>query len=227
MATIHTDIFHKRFTTTPPTISDPILRLCREISPSHKPGYVTVAPEPDAKISECFGNVEAKVKAAGGSILYGWSIWMWPRVFIEAEHHAVWQNGDDLIDVTPHENGERRILFLPDPDRTYDSVNHQRLINVKRSLGELHMVDEFIAASDRLMEYVEACSDGLAVNMDQATAAVLHRETQHAMAGIILQLASRLRPHDPCLCISGRKFRKCCGPLIDLTPIPGAPPMPR
>jgi hypothetical protein len=56
----------------------------------------------------------------GGEILYGWAIWEWPRVFIEAEHHAVWSKGGCLTDVTPQVPPADTILFLPDTERAYD-----------------------------------------------------------------------------------------------------------
>lgn len=217
MPTLNTDIFKKRFTIAPPEITGAILHLCHEIAPGSQPKYVTVTPETEAQISECFSNVEAKVATAGGEILYGWTIWIWPNVFVEAEHHAVWRQGDELVDVTPHVHGERRILFLPDPERIYDSVHHKRIINVKRSLGVISAAQAFIDASDSMAEYIEEVSDGLVMNADPVIGSILHHETQRAMAAVIFQLARRLKPHDPCLCSSGRKFRKCCGPLIDLT----------
>jgi hypothetical protein len=33
------------------------------------------------------------VERDGGSVLNGWLIREWPKVIIEAEHHAVWSDG--------------------------------------------------------------------------------------------------------------------------------------
>jgi hypothetical protein len=39
---------------------------------------------------------------------------------IEGEFHAVWVSPDGgFLDVTPKADGERQILFIPDPDRVY------------------------------------------------------------------------------------------------------------
>jgi hypothetical protein len=47
----------------------------------------------------------------------GWAIWTVPGIYLEAEHHGVWQNKrGDLIDVSPQMNAGRRLLFLPDPN---------------------------------------------------------------------------------------------------------------
>ncbi|WP_163158052.1 hypothetical protein [Bradyrhizobium uaiense] len=148
MASVKAEIFTKRFTTTPNSISAAVASLCDELSPDHRPVRVPVRSGSGTVIGECFHNVQAKVAKDGGSITYGWLIWEWPRVFVEAEHHAVWNDGNALIDVTPHIHGEFDVLFLPDPQRVYDYEGRTRLINVKRSLGVFKNVEGWIIASD-------------------------------------------------------------------------------
>ncbi|WP_370314947.1 SEC-C metal-binding domain-containing protein [Roseivivax marinus] len=38
-----------------------------------------------------------------------------------------------------------------------------------------------------------------------------------ASAHVLIGLASSRGRNDRCICASGRKFKKCCSPLIDLT----------
>nr|WP_255616732.1 SEC-C metal-binding domain-containing protein [Microvirga puerhi] len=39
---------------------------------------------------------------------------------------------------------------------------------------------------------------------------------QRAQGEILVSLAARTNPNDPCFCGATRKFRKCCGQMIDL-----------
>ncbi|MEQ8903552.1 MAG: hypothetical protein RID11_12235 [Roseovarius sp.] len=69
----------------------------------------------ESDAGNCFNNVKRHVLMNGGDILTGWSVRFWPRVFFEAEQHAVWHNPDgDLFDVTPHAQGEKLTCFVID-----------------------------------------------------------------------------------------------------------------
>jgi hypothetical protein len=118
--------------TRPSAITDEIRTFCNEISPAGTPQYVDVRSAPRAQLYQCFVNVERYAAENGGSICYGWNVMEWPGVLLEAEFHAVWQgSGGELLDVTPRADGERRLLFLPDPNRVYDgklTPSHQRAV---------------------------------------------------------------------------------------------------
>jgi hypothetical protein len=120
-----------RMTRTPPKITEPIRKLCRELDGTQKAGYIPVQPQPDCKQKECFENVRAKVEKDGGRIQFGWAIWEWPSVMIEAEFHANWISPEGKqIDITPKPEGISKILFLPDSTRTYDyNRDHYRIDN--------------------------------------------------------------------------------------------------
>lgn len=76
-----------------------------------------------------------------GSVCSGWTLWQHkPTRFVEAQFHTVWRNDEGrLIDVTPRQDGEKKVLFIPDPKRcirltdyegapaisTYDNVRMQ------------------------------------------------------------------------------------------------------
>jgi SEC-C motif len=217
MPTIKTEIFAKTFTTNPSEISASILSLCTEINQDHKPTWVQVVPEHNAVVRECFTNVSNKVARDGGSLVHGWAIWEWKRVFVEAEHHAVWEKRGELTDVTPHPNGEKTILFLPDPTRVYDFEAEKRLVNFKRSLNECASADYWIAATDDFHNATEAHSVGREIRMPRNRLAALQLGVRNAMAAILVELASKIGPNSSCICASGRKFKKCCGPLTDLS----------
>lgn len=112
MAKIKTKLLQKNFTSSPRRISPAITTLCNEINPSESPALVEVRPQPNAIHSECFHNVMEHVEENGGRIIFGWTIWEWPRVFIEAEHHAVSEKNGELVDVTPKREQGKENSFL-------------------------------------------------------------------------------------------------------------------
>ncbi|WP_189341731.1 SEC-C metal-binding domain-containing protein [Mesorhizobium sp. M2A.F.Ca.ET.042.01.1.1] len=218
MPAISTDLFKKNFTTTPRTISAEVRAFCQRISPDQTPAYVPVSEDAGVLPSECFNNVASKVERDGGTLLYGWLIWEWPRVFVEAEHHAVWEHDGILTDITPHVNGERQVLFLPDPMRPYDFATQKRLINIKRSLGELPSVGGWIAATNKLHHAIEANSVGNQFTLERSYLSAMGQEIRNALGLVFVDLAKTTGPNAPCFCTSGRKFKKCCGPMIQIYP---------
>jgi hypothetical protein len=209
-------IVQKSFTSTPLNTTEAIKSLSRDLAPAHRPMFVKVASEHDAAQGECFYNVGAKVARSGGEILYGWAIWEWPNVFVEAEHHAVWNNGDELLDVTPPLGGEHRVLFLPDPARAYDFESRKRLPNVTRSLGLIPAAQHWLDATHQLQDFMDSNSNGRLVIFDEREFRPLIERVERRKAEILVTLAERTRVSDPCFCGSGRRYRKCCGPMIDL-----------
>ncbi|WFS63568.1 hypothetical protein LF599_05225 [Pseudodesulfovibrio thermohalotolerans] len=59
-----------------------------------------------------------KIEQNGGSTIYGWKIWIMPKIFIEAEFHAIWQSETgDYVDITPNRDGENEIYFYLTPKK--------------------------------------------------------------------------------------------------------------
>ena len=76
-----------------------------------------VTPVDEAVMLDCFVNVSRYAERFGGSIQYGWLIWEWPTIMIEAEFHAVWVTPQGALkDITPNPFGMGQVLFLPAPD---------------------------------------------------------------------------------------------------------------
>ncbi|WP_461477593.1 hypothetical protein [Pararhodobacter aggregans] len=214
MASINPKVLTKNFTTTPRKITPAIVKLCAEINSSETPVFVPVKPDRGAIFSECFHNVSQKVEREGGSMLYGWNLWEWSRVFVEAEHHAVWVKDGELIDVTPKQNSERKILFLPDPSRTYDFESQKRLINVKRSLGRYPSVESWIKASDDFQKAIERNSIRNQASFSDFEIRHHQQAIMNAMLDVILDLAADTKQRERCICASGKEFRKCCSKYI-------------
>lgn len=156
MPTLDQSLLKKTFSRCPTQISAPVTSLCAIVSPDNSPRFVDVRPEPDCAINECFPNVIGKIQKDGGAILYGWSISEWPRILVEAEHHAIWVNGDVAVDITPRVAPTRRILFLPDPARSYDFDTGRRLMNVHLSMDEFPLSSEIY----RCLRVLAALSGG-------------------------------------------------------------------
>jgi hypothetical protein len=111
------DAKHRPDETTPPTITLQIEAFAASLC-SEKPIRLPVKSDPFGLYGWCAYGVSEKVRADGGNVGFGWTIWEWPRVLLTAEFHAIWiaPNGD-AADITPKPHGEREIVFVP--DRTY------------------------------------------------------------------------------------------------------------
>lgn len=136
--------------TTPRAISDPVRELCRELAQDAQPQYLQVTAEQGAQADDSFAIVERHVERHGGSARYGWRIWEWPGVMIEAELHAVWEDSaQQLHDLTPAPQPVDKILFLPDPAR---APNGKPLNNVRRALSPAPEIQKYIQAADAEFE---------------------------------------------------------------------------
>lgn len=85
----------------------------------------------------CHVNVMLQCGREGGELRAGWVIWEHPSAdFAEAVFHSVWQKDSTLHDITPRDDGEAQVLFLPDPHRAPErvSVNGQGALRVFQSL---------------------------------------------------------------------------------------------
>lgn len=208
-------------TRTPVEITEQIITLCKEIDKSQKPYRVPVKPESWAEPTECFINVKTKVEKDGGKIQFGWAIWEWPNVMIEAEFHAIWISPENTpIDITPKPVNMQKILFLPDSERVYDySADYYRVDNIRRPLSNNPLVSDFIKISEQIFEVEETHSPGRRLELEGPVCEHWEELNQKKLS-IQLQLMSQpqLQPeygkpgrNSPCPCGSGKKFKKCCG----------------
>ena len=128
---------HQMFERTPTGISPRVQKLRREINPDAPPVYITITPSAGCVPNDCFECVRQKVARDGGQIQYGWAIWEWPRIHVEAEHHGVYEppTGPPWMDITPSGLPEiRRRLFLRDDSATYD-FDHEGALRDNRRLA--------------------------------------------------------------------------------------------
>ncbi len=181
------------FLRTPKTIDQTVTDFCLKINPDYSPRSVQVVPAKDSKNLDCFYNVQNQVKIHGGKIAYGWVIWVWPKVFIEAEHHAVWENDGKLVDITSRNDGEKTILFLPDPNRSYDFKCGKRIDNTRLPLSTSSKVIHLLEIlSLRAQKLEESREDGVII-MDRNEYELIQKEVTIAFNEVINELATITR----------------------------------
>lgn len=195
-------------TTTPARVDHAVRRLIDTVAPGGRPHYLEVTPEPGATVNGCFSNVRAKSARHGGRMLCGWQLWEWPRVLVEAEFHAVWLSPqDEMVEITPKPHGESAILFVPDEQHGYDG---QVVDNVRMALHEDQLIEHFIRVSRAIVQVMVGSgrTSRQARTWIPAEQIAPLRQAQRFLGQAI---HSGLREHDPCLCGSGSRYRRCHG----------------
>jgi hypothetical protein len=192
-----------------------IQALCRQISPDREPVELPIRPEPDAESRNCFHNVKRKVQSEGGRIQFGWAIWEWRGVYIEAEHHAVYEppSGAPWVDITPSEMPEiTRRPFLPDDTATYDYDNEGILRDNHRvALSDDPLIEAFFSSAREKLLIMNSIPGVGAVSVDPMTAARLTAVTRRQEQQVF-HLAMKYTPQGArCFCGSGAKFKRCHG----------------
>lgn len=174
--------------------------------------YLTVHPEATADVNECFPNVEAKSAREGGRMLCGWQLWEWPHVMVEAEFHAVWLSPEgEMVDITPKPHGETRILFVPDERRRYTGIT---VDNVRMPLRDDQLIRHFIRVSE--MKTVALNRGERAAQYGYVSVPANEIEPLLIAQSFLGEsLAAGRRDHDPCLCSSGSKYKRCHGRQLE------------
>src|ERR1035437_5653930 len=203
----------------PRSISAEIIALCRRIS-ENNPVWVEVLPESFGSVNECFPNVQQKVRRDVGGIQYGWTIWECRPIFVEAEHHAVYEpdSGRPWVDITPHSPAVNRILFLPDNAAPYDFSTTDVRDNVRMATVQDPQVDELLrlySARSSIVNRIPAMGKITLRGPDAIDMVHVDRE----LVSLQLELSRkygnpsgrRVGRNDPCPCGSEKKYKKCCG----------------
>jgi len=186
--------------TTPDKITDMINELCRKITADEKPEYISVEIQEYSIANHCFPNVARMVRDNQGEVVNGWAIWKWANILIEAEAHAVWKSPEGrLIDITPHNRGEDKILFLPDNRVIYKNY---KIASIRQALTTSLLIERLmflLNERDQIMcntpvgRYI--ISEAILVEINQ----------------IMDILDQEVKGNEFCPCQSGLKYKKCCG----------------
>ena len=194
-------------TQTPLTISKEIQEIAKNVCNKHKPFFIAITPVKQAEPMNCFENVKSQIQDLGGSAVYGWCIYVWPRVFVEFEFHSLWRsNTGELLDISPRHDKELDCLFLQDDSLEYIGL---RLPNVRFSLSDSPLVKRYIKAAD---EYSSIISKGqvpysgaVSINKDE------FQKAQANLSYAQAELENTWQPqrNDPCPCGSRLKYKNC------------------
>jgi SEC-C motif len=186
-----------------PKLTDQTRAFGRDVTRTEDVQLIPVRPARWGQYSDCYANVEEQVRRRGGSIIYGWIIWLIPNVMIEAEHHAVWCSPNGmLVCVSPHVRGERMVVFAPDPATPYPGNS---IDNVRKPLSDDPVVAEFIAAGRARYDAMRDVLPGEFVTLKVNPKAQVDLNWRFARFTV-----SRRGKDDPCVCGSRRAFGKCC-----------------
>jgi hypothetical protein len=126
----------------PPKIIKPyVLSFCHQIC-KEEPVFVPFRPLIGKPVNECFTVVPEHITTHGGKQIMGWTIWEWPKVFIEAEFHCLWESPNgEFIDLTPKVKNFDPILFLPDSKKQYKGIQVE---NIRKPLTKNRDIERFI-----------------------------------------------------------------------------------
>lgn len=186
--------------TTPEKITDKVMELCNRTVSGAVPVYVPVEAAGWSQPHECFPNVRRMVQEQGGRQVNGWAVWQWANIVVTLEAHAVWESPEGkLVDITPHDCGERDILFFRDDGVVYSG---KPIGSIRQPLTGSPLVAELIELlneRDRIM----STAPGRLCEMPKSLLVRIMQiqETLHREVG----------RNDPCPCQSGLKYKKCCG----------------
>ncbi len=197
-------------TVVPDEITDTVIRFCSMISPRQQPVYVHVKPESYSLPSACFPNVEKKVSLDGGSIVYGWKIWLFQDCFIEAEFHSIWKSPEGTyIDITPDNPPCPTILFLPDGKKKFTGY---RVDNIRYNFSGNQLVDLYIEVA-KCIFLINSHNSKPYVYSTPSNGVELELIKEIAPWGIKIDsmLRNCISRNTSCPCGSGIKFKSCCG----------------
>lgn len=202
--------FLKTMTGVPQELFPHVISFCSSIS-STLPIYITVTAGLNDVVKECIPNVRRRTEREGGEIVFGWQIWEWYGIMIEAEFHALWQDQKNILhDVTPKDIPCEKILFLPDQNLVY---NEQQINNIRHSLIANQKVHELIQIEDSIFEIHnkgERAQMQLINLTDEETLEL--RELKLRQSKLFLEIMnSTPNRNDFCRCGSGKKYKKCHG----------------
>jgi len=203
-------------TVIPTTITPGITKALGSLVPNACLQFVPVRPMPGASRNKCVFNVREAVDRFGGQLVFGWAVALWPKVLLDCIGHAVLRTPDGLLCVTPPQYEEERLLFAEDPSLSFDFDDPQaRMPHKFIPLSKDPWVIKLINIEEELLK--------LQIQLPRMSGPVEVagrlgweiQQLQHQRIEAVRRVVLRTRElNDPCVCQSGRKFRKCCRPAM-------------
>jgi hypothetical protein len=199
---------------TPAELSRTMAALAESLVSGVAPRYVDCRTRAGEKSTESFGVVARQVEAEGGECVAGWALWELPGVFVEAEYCALWRGpAGELLDIVPRTSPTRRVLFLPDPQRTAVPAGQR---SVRRPVVNDPALLAYLATFDQEAQlFARGALDEKSGAQRLAPADVGAYERVVAQRIQLQQSVQSLYPewgpYSPCWCGSGQKARWCHG----------------
>ena len=135
------------------------MSFCSAIS-NYNPSFIECKPLLDKPIGECFFIIPKHIRKYGGKQHFGWAIWEWPCVILEAEFHCIWEDNEGRVfDIVPRMINFSSILFVADTKRQYNGITVE---NIRQSLTDDPDVLRGIELSHRI--FLASRSNYLPVN---------------------------------------------------------------
>jgi hypothetical protein len=196
---------------TPADFSTALSELCQEAVPaSDKPFYVNCHSKSKGKPQDCFEDVENHVQQHGGRTIYGWALWEMPKLFVEAEFHAIWQSTEgEFKDIAYRDRPSKRILFLPDPNRTY---NGEQINNIRKPLSNNPLLFDYLNTFSVEYDFMKQFPVGEQVVLSHTESRYFDElmERRFALFIEVCKSVPAITPYSPCYCGSGQKVKWCC-----------------
>jgi hypothetical protein len=201
--------------------SDAVTKLKAALNLDSTPMRIKAVPEPGAQERNCFEIIDDKVRRQGGHIRLGWSVWQHGDLFIEGEFHAVYDPDGEhpWVDCTPRAGSFGEILFLPDPNATYNLASTDLINNCRvplRSDPRIQLALDCFSEVTVLMNSVPGVN--VIMPQDVARKIMACKMKASQLLSQVTQPQQRVLPstpkvgrNDPCPCGSGKKYKRCCG----------------
>jgi GTPase involved in cell partitioning and DNA repair len=193
--------------TVPRKITKEIKKFANQITKKPNLIILTIQPDINSENGECFKNVEDYIKSNDGEIQYGWIIWETPNIMLEAEFHAVLKlpNGN-LLDITPTNDREKEILFVPDNLIKY---NGEKIDNIRYPILKNNIVFQFIKNSEKMNKEMAKLGNKFTSNDLLTIFNDIPNYNEISEQFISLIIKNR-GANDICICGSGKKYKQCC-----------------
>ena len=187
-----------------------IPHLLNKIGTNNAPMIIKVIPEKEAKLLDCFMNVEKKVNNEGGKGILGWQFWK-TDILMEAEFHAVWESEKkELLDITP--KGLPRInhiLFVIDERLIYEEKQKD---NFRINITDNKLVDDFIEISKAIFNFENKGERAYQYELKLSESENRKYEELRMLKKLFLHMIKmKANEASPCVCGSGKKFKNCHG----------------
>ena len=196
---------------TPTLITPNMKKLCLKLS-CIEPVFVNVLPPSWALQNKCALNAKRYAEENDGKVIFGWSVSIWDKVLLDCIGHAVVKINDELIDVTPNKYMDKKVLFVQDNEIDFDYSNkNSRMPSRNIAISSSVEVKRIVSIENEIynIKIKYPVNSGLfSPSLEDGRKISELEEEKNRITGKVIM--THTHHNAPCICGSGRKFRKCC-----------------